>query len=228
MKDTSASVKTWLSLKEAAEQMNIHSATVRRWADAGELPHMLTPGGHRRFALSDIQAFMVASRARALPAIVPAEWATRAMNHARDDMSSQVGGNWVTTMSDATREKHRRVGRKLMALTLQYLTAEDGAHLLDEAHGVGHEYGEVSVSSGISLSDALHAALFFRDKLLEASLDLPDTTKPRSSDQSKLLMRINSLLNTVQIAIAEVYEQSAKVPTKPKAITKRPAKRAQK
>jgi hypothetical protein len=93
-------------------------------------------------------------------------------------------------------------------LTLQYLTAEEsnGMHLLDEAQAVGREYGEVSHASGITLSDALQAALFFRDRLLEASLDLPETTQPRRSDQSKLLKRINALLNTVQIAIAGVYE----------------------
>ncbi len=209
--------ETWLSLKGAAAQMNVHCATVRRWADAGELPHMLTPGGHRRFALSAIQAFLFASSVQnkavtAQPA-KPIDWATQAMNHAREDMSSQVGGQWMTTMSDATRERHRLVGRKLMALTLQFLTAEDGAHLLAEARAVGHEYGGVSLSAGIALSDALQAALFFRDKLLEASLDLPETTQLRSKDQSKLLKRINTLLNTVQIAIAGAYEQRPTPPT---------------
>lgn len=208
--------KTWLALKDVAAQMNVHTATVRRWADAGELPHILTPGGHRRFALADVQAFLVASQAHrtVLQTAKPTDWATQAMQHAREDMPSQVSGQWMTSMSDATRERHRLVGRKLMALTLQFLTAEDGAHLLGEARAVGHEYGHVSLSSGIALSDALQAALFFRDKLMEASLDLPETTQPRSKDQSKLLKRINTLLNTVQIAIAEAYERPAPPPTK--------------
>jgi excisionase family DNA binding protein len=202
--------ETWLSLKEAAAQMNVHTATVRRWADAGDLPHILTPGGHRRFALSAVRALMADSQPRALALTSPEAWAAKAMTHAREAMPAQAGAHWMTALDDATREKHRQVGRKLMALTLQYLTAEDangaGAHLLDEAKSVGREYGEVSRTSGIALSDALQAALFFRDKLLEASLDLPETTQPRRSDQSKLLRRINTLLNTVQIAIAEVYE----------------------
>ena len=217
MQQRSNADETWLSLKTAAARMNVHAATVRRWADAGQLPHMQTPGGHRRFALSAIEAFMEASKSRALVVpSTPEAWATAAMSHARADLPKPNEANWVGAMSDATREKHRQVGRKLMALTLQYLTAEDGTHLLGEAHAVGHEYGEVSRSSGITLSDALQAALFFRDKLFEASLDLPDTTRPRNSDQSKLLKRINTLLNTVQIAIVDVYEQTlAKPASKP-------------
>lgn len=197
--------ETWLSLKAAAEYLNVHTATVRRWADAGQLPHMVTPGGHRRFALSAIRAF-VSHPAGAQP---PESWANAALSQVRTDMAAQEGTRWVSSISDTIRERHRQVGRRLMALTLQYLTAEDGTHLLDEAHTVGREYGEISKSSGITLSDALQAASFFRDKLFDASLDLPETTRPRNNDQRKLLKRINALLNTVQIAIAEVYEPPA-------------------
>jgi excisionase family DNA binding protein len=210
--------ETWLTLKQAAAQLNVHTATVRRWADAGDLPHIVTPGGHRRFALSAVRALLASAQPRALLPSTPEAWAAKAMTQARNAMRNavpaQAGAHWLTSLDDATREKHRQVGRKLMALTLQYLTADEsdesdkssGAHLLDEAKTVGREYGQVSRTSGISLSDALQAALFFRDKLLEASLDLPETTQPRSRDQSKLLRRINALLNAVQIAIAEVYE----------------------
>lgn len=210
----------WLSLAEAARRLNVHAATLRRWADAGDLPHMVTPGGHRRFNVVDLDQFAVSRTVqpstRALT--TPEVWAQRALTHAREDMPTQTNAHWLATMDDSIRERHRIVGRKLMALTLQFLSADDGAHLLDEAHQVGREYGEVSRSSGVSLSDALQAALFFRDKLLEASLDLPDTARPRHSDQSKLLKRINALLNTVQLGVAEIYEQAEApaTPTKPK------------
>ena len=39
----------WVSLRQAAELLGVHPATVRSWADKGELPSRRTPGGHRRF-----------------------------------------------------------------------------------------------------------------------------------------------------------------------------------
>jgi len=198
----------WLTLSQAAQRLSIHVATLRRWANQGLIQHMVTPGGHRRFALSDLERF--AAEHKAAVAIgstgAPEAWAARAMSTARESMPSPSNAHWLAVMTDETREQHRQVGRKLMALTLQYLSADDGEHLLGDARHVGREYGQLSKSSGITLADALQAALFFRDKLLEASLDLPDTTRPHHSDQRKLLKRINTLLNTVQIAIAEVYE----------------------
>ena len=47
----------WYSLTKAAKLLGIHSTTLRRWADNGQIPFMLTPGGHRRFSKSDLQKF---------------------------------------------------------------------------------------------------------------------------------------------------------------------------
>jgi hypothetical protein len=58
------------------------------------------------------------------------------------------------------------------------------------------------------LTDALQATLFFRDKLLEATLDLPESARVRPGDSARLVKRINTLLNAVQLAIAEMYEAS--------------------
>ena len=44
-----------LSLKEAAERLGVHPATLRRWADRGDVEVRLTAGGHRRFPLSEIE-----------------------------------------------------------------------------------------------------------------------------------------------------------------------------
>src|SRR6266536_6543858 len=46
----------WLSLRQVAEMLGMHPATVRLWADRNELPSRRTNGGHRRFRRSDIEA----------------------------------------------------------------------------------------------------------------------------------------------------------------------------
>lgn len=202
----------WLSLKDAAGILNVHLATLRRWADNGDMPHMITPGGHRRFLRDDVLAFAESHKVQARTNGMPEAWATRAIEHARSELPAQAGSHWMQTMDASMRDRHRMIGRRLMALTLQYVSSDDEAnseHLLNEALAVGREYGEANIQAGVSLSDSMQAALFFRDRLLEASLELPETTRPRNSDQRKLLKRINALLSVVQLAIAGVYEQSS-------------------
>jgi excisionase family DNA binding protein len=44
-----------------AEVLGVSEATVKRWADAGTLRCFRTPGGHRKFRLRDIKAFLADS-----------------------------------------------------------------------------------------------------------------------------------------------------------------------
>jgi excisionase family DNA binding protein len=52
----------WLTLGQAAEYLGVAQSTVRKWSDSGRLPAFYTPGGHRRFRRSDLDAFLSNSR----------------------------------------------------------------------------------------------------------------------------------------------------------------------
>jgi excisionase family DNA binding protein len=52
------SEKDWLGQGEAAQYLGIHPVTLRRWAaDAGEINYMVTAGGHRRLAATELKRF---------------------------------------------------------------------------------------------------------------------------------------------------------------------------
>ncbi|MCS7055001.1 MAG: helix-turn-helix domain-containing protein [Thermoflexales bacterium] len=201
--------ETWLALGDAAAYLNVHPATLRRWSDAGEIPYLLTPGGHRRYALSDLQRFAESHRVMRRQMSLAEAWVDRAMTRARQDLPERGSSGWLAALDEPVRERHRALGRRLIGLTLQYVSADDGAHLLDEARILGRDYGRLGKAAGASLTDALQAALFFRDKLLEATLELSETASVRPDDRSRLVKRINALLNAVQLAIAEVYAADA-------------------
>jgi excisionase family DNA binding protein len=48
----------WLNLSDAAQFLGVHFTTLRRWADAGQISCIRTPGGRRRFSKNDLQAFI--------------------------------------------------------------------------------------------------------------------------------------------------------------------------
>jgi len=47
-----------LSTRQVAQLLGVGEATVKRWADAGEIDCFRTPGGHRKFRLRDVTAFV--------------------------------------------------------------------------------------------------------------------------------------------------------------------------
>src|SRR3972149_673501 len=53
----------WLTLGAACRVLGVDESTLRRWADNGHVRVFRTPGGHRRFAESDIHE-LLAGRGR--------------------------------------------------------------------------------------------------------------------------------------------------------------------
>ncbi len=200
----------WLPLSKAAERVGVHASTLRRWADSGYVRYVTTAGGHRRFSERDIAALTERQSQRH---VVSQDWAARALTHARSEVAHENAGgdaHWLQSLDASARDAHRAVGRKLMGLTLQFVSSDDERpELLAEAGEVGREYGRLSRDTGVTLRDALAAALFFRDRLLEATWELPVAARSQSGQDNRLERRINTLLNTVQLAIAEIYEVGA-------------------
>jgi excisionase family DNA binding protein len=47
-----------LTAGQAAAHLGVSIATIRRWCDAGELPHWKTPGGQRRFDAEQLSEWL--------------------------------------------------------------------------------------------------------------------------------------------------------------------------
>ncbi|MGD8414487.1 MAG: helix-turn-helix domain-containing protein [Candidatus Latescibacterota bacterium] len=200
----------WLTLGEAADRLNVHRTTLRRWADEGQIPFMLTPGGHRRFAESDVDH--LSSRRQPAGRMGPVErmWASQALEKVRTQLAARSGEDWVEQHDGNARSRGRELGQQLMELALRYLTVDlEGDDLTADAHKLGSRYGKHAHELGMPLSQALQVSMYFRDALVSAAIELPENVRIPLSSQTRLLGRINRLLNTVQLGVAKAYEEEA-------------------
>jgi excisionase family DNA binding protein len=195
----------WLSLGKAAEMLGVHTMTLRRWSDSGRFPSYRTAGGHRRFALKDILAFIEHGReatdsdkAVATEAEADAAWADTALVQTRELVGREDQQQWLSQM-----------GHNLMGLLLQYVAADEtNGTFLDEAERIGRWYGEIGHRAGLSLTLILEATLFFRDILIESTMLVPAKATVEPEANLRILRRVNQIINTVQLAITDYYEFS--------------------
>ncbi|HSH04115.1 MAG TPA: helix-turn-helix domain-containing protein [Anaerolineae bacterium] len=201
--------ENWLSLKDAAEKLDVHPATLRRWANKGSIACATTPGGHRRFRLSDVEQLLRRRLAKKDGTQVELVWAETALQKTRQAITRRPEQTWLMAHQDeAVRAQSRRWGQQLMGLTMQYIAADDDcAAILGEAEGIGRSYAVHSLALGLPLTEALQAVLFFRDTLVETAVQMPANAQRRPEANVQLMRRINELLNAVHLAIAAVYEE---------------------
>ncbi len=124
----SDSTPSWLELSEAADFLGVHFTTLRRWADAGQVPCIRTPGGRRRFSRTELTAFLAGlhsgqfrdnkAEAKLLPAPVTHTGLAREP--------------WYPRLDDAQRAAMRVEGQGLMAVLMQYATRTNGGEVFLE------------------------------------------------------------------------------------------------
>jgi excisionase family DNA binding protein len=175
----SSASSEWLTLGEASTLLSVAPATLRRWADAGQIPVFTTPGGHRRFARTALVRMLAPglpardeTGGRALTthgALVTVTPARLRRSYRREVRTASSDMGWLRHLSAEQIAWFRERGRRMAALLIAHLDAaspEAGAHALNEASGIAVEYGRLTGRLGLSMGQSVEGFLRFRRPFL--------------------------------------------------------------
>ncbi len=197
----------WVSLRQAADLLGVHPATVRNWAEKGDLPSRRTPGGHRRFRKADLTQY-AATQGELQPLEVQV-----ILQNALGQTRMTVGGGtlnqeaWYASMSEATRATMRDQGRRVLEGLRAYLAAGSPDNRLAEAIRIGKDYAAILEKDGLSLPQAVRGFFYFSDFVTNAVLTWSELNVPRSaSEWAHLLRQVNTYINTMLLSIIEYYQ----------------------
>lgn len=198
----------WVSLRRAADILGVHPATVRNWADKGDLMSRRTPGGHRRFRRADLVNY-----AQTQGELQPVEIKVIIQN-ALGQMRMQVGEGsleeapWYSAMSKSGHESMRIYGRRVLEELRSYMA--DGApdERLSRAITLGKDYAQFLSDDGLTLPQAMRGFFYFGDFVINSILTWSEITPPRSAPEwANLLRQVNTFMNVMLLSIAEYYEE---------------------
>ncbi len=204
-----SSSSEWVSLRQAAELLGVHPATVRNWADKGDLASRRTPGGHRRFRKSDLLKYADVAREDLQPLEVQVI-IQNALGHTR----MQVGGGtlthiaWYEAMSEINRNALREQGRHVLEELRNYLAKGAPDEGLASAITLGKDYAHLLSGDGLTLPQASRGFFYFTDLVTNSVLTWSEVTPPRSpSDWANILRQVNTFTNAMLLSIIEYYEE---------------------
>lgn len=181
--------------------LGVHPTTLRRWADHGDILVMTTPGGHRRFPMSEIDRL---TGQGSTTSGSNEELVSSVLLHARQRLSSHASEGWLTRIKDSEKMQFRSMGRDVLDLMKAYLDqGGSGDTLQARVEEVGTQYGEYTQRAGLSLSDLLEATSFFRDSTLESVVDELD---PGEESFKKTFRAINTFFNTLLMSASVPFD----------------------
>jgi len=198
----------WLSLRQAAEILGVHPATVRNWADKGDLPSRRTPGGHRRFRKSELLQY-----AATQGELQPLELQVIIQNALGQTRMEVSGGTltsipWYAAMSEQTRDALRHQGRHVLEELRRYLGTGGQDEQLGTAIHLGKEYAVMLNNDHLTLPQAVRGFLYFSDFVINSILTWSEITPPRnSSEWAQLVRQVNTYTDTMLLSIIEYYQE---------------------
>ncbi|HLE28657.1 MAG TPA: helix-turn-helix domain-containing protein [Anaerolineales bacterium] len=197
----------WLNLGEAAEILGVHPSTLRAWADHGEIPAHRTPGKHRRFRRTDVEAWAVARRES--PPTAGQMIIQNALGRARMQVAEGQLRNtaWYQRLDEANKMRFREASRNLLASLVRYLGDEVEAALI-EGRQIGQEYERLGREAGLTLGEKVNVFLYFRDFLYDSVIDVYQASgRHAAREWAQMHRKVTAFTNMVLLALVEAHEQ---------------------
>ncbi len=190
----------WVNLGRACEILGVNQSTVRRWADSGQIRCFRTPGGHRRFAEEDLLTLT-----RGGPG---GDLGTAAVSQIRRKLNAGRGGTgWYQETEQAEREALRPLGRRLVELVGEYISADrPRSEIETEVDEIGRHYGELLVERGTPLRRAMEAFTFFRRSLDETAKHMAERNRMDAGQAAEARERIGGLADRVLLGVSAAYD----------------------
>lgn len=197
----------WLSLKEASDLLGIHFTTLRKWADDGLIRVFRTPGGHRRFSVTDLRRFLEMRASHELPAHTDS-FVDAAMGQVRAEIEKMRDEHtkWAQAFTAEERDMTRQRGRQLFSLAIAYVVKPaQRDHLMAEGRRLGYEYGTEAALGGMPLVEAGRAVQFFRSQL--SKVVRAENSPGLDADDLRIQGAIDHFIDEVLYAVLSGYEQ---------------------
>lgn len=195
----------WLRLGAASQFLGVDPSTLRVWTDAGRVPAFRTPGGHRRYTVVDLRAFLHRSRRERAGRTMLDVIGPHGAKLIESSMRRRVRGqDWRHAFDAEAASAMRRTCHRLMDGLAGYLTggSRQGA-FLRQGERAGRALGTHVAVLGMTPADATRAFLFFRKMVT----DTASRHLPISADRKvQSIRRIDAYLNHVLLEMMRAYE----------------------
>ena len=202
----------WLSLGAASRLVGVGPDTLRRWADSGKVQSYQTPGGHRRFLRSSLEAMINAPRRQryGIERLPNSSQTMAGELHRRIQRTGYAGQPWQARLSGEQRDEFRRGGQRTFQLVIDYVGASKKAErqlLLEEAEKMGALYGGEASRAGLSLAETVEAFLFFRSPVVDAIAGHLRRRAADVADVTAAVHEANAAIDQVLLALVTSHRE---------------------
>jgi excisionase family DNA binding protein len=168
-----ANQETLVGIGEACQILKVSETALRQWTDEGKIKAFVTPGGHRRYIVADLQKFMSPQQKTAGIRDLVAE--LEGTEHSLREIAriSLPVKTWYYKLSKDSQQSLSGLGRSMLRVIIKFVSEPSRREdTLVTAREIGRDFGETLARSGLSLTDSVEAFILHRDPIMNAATHL--------------------------------------------------------
>ena len=167
------SQQSLVSISEASNALGVSEAALRQWTDEGKIKAFITPGGHRRYARTELKKFVNSNqKAGGIKDLVAGLEDTVQLH--RDIARATLDATpWYNKLSEEVQKHLADLGRRQLNLITRYLTEPSKREeIIKQSKDVGYDLGETLAKLGLPLTDSVEAFMQHRSPITKATTQL--------------------------------------------------------
>ncbi len=216
MADTATAAPLWLSLGPASRLVGVDPDTLRRWADEGRIEAYVTPGGHRRFDRTTIDALVASRRTGSRPLASLGASPERLNRAYRRSYTPDNAAHQVSPDDDDARQRFRRDGRLLVEALVAHLDADpadDAGRARSEAAAAAlvDDLARRLAATDTSLTEAVGLFVAARRPFLDALTGLGRRRALDASRLAALYDDASGLLDRLLLRLISTFQDASGV-----------------
>jgi excisionase family DNA binding protein len=207
MSDANRQGRTWLTIHEASDLIGVSPATLRRWAEAGDIKAFVTPGGHRRFERGTILGMLPTGPQPRRRLSDLGETVEHIVRQYRRELSGGApSAGWIDALSEAERERFREPGRRILGGVLGFLdaaTPDESEALLAGAVEASGRYGTMAREHGVEADVLTDTFLRFRLPFLHELGRIARRRRLPAEEATDLILAASRVFDRLLLALIQ-------------------------
>jgi DNA-binding transcriptional MerR regulator len=199
----------WISIGEASRIIGVTEVTLRQWSDNGFIKVFITPGGHRRYNIEEIQSF-VKSHENKLGSEEIAEIISQDKNSHKEIGLSFIKSfpNYKNFSPEIIKDLGK-LGQRTLGMVSDYVKNPDEYEkLLAVADEIGTDYGIILMKAELSLPNAVLSFVAHRTPILSNVMEILDHRNVALEDVTDAVPHIDKLLNQALTSMVKYYNEN--------------------
>ena len=202
--------QSFISISEASRILGVSETALRHWTDEGKIKAFITPGGHRRYEITELKRFIGAQPKTPGIKQLVAELENTTALHREIVRSDGHGAGHGPRFDDDAVKQLADLGRRLHYAIISYVNKpRQREATLELAREIGSGFGKTLAALELPLTDSVTAFIRHRGPIMDAvtqTMKHHEAVNERVAEAPALVARV---MDEALLALVAAHQHAA-------------------